>query len=95
MIHKQPDRKEIVAGIMVGELNNTQLHAQLRRELSDINKMISDTGDKPFLDVEVGEIHHGPKLEQVVEAEVVDDKTVLKRRRKVRRLKKQRMVPEE
>jgi hypothetical protein len=64
VIDKQPERHEVIAGIVVADLNNRQLRGHLRRELKAITEMMEGYGDVPFLDVEAGETHHGPKLKK-------------------------------
>lgn len=91
VIHKQADRKEIVAGVLVADLSNRQLRSQLRTELDSVNRMISAQGDKPFIDVETGPIHYGPAAEAVEEAAAIEA-PLLSRRKKKKKKKKQRMV---
>lgn len=68
VIHRQPERKEVVAGVLVADLNNNQLRGTLQRELSAITRLMSDHGEQSFLDVDPGAIHHGPALPAVTEA---------------------------
>lgn len=62
VIHKQPERQEIIAGVVVADLNNRELRGQLRSELEAITGMMEGYGDVSFMDVEPGPTHHGPKL---------------------------------
>lgn len=64
IIHRQPERKELVAGVLIGDLSNNQLRRTLVGELSAINGMMELHGDTKFIDVEGGPTHHGPRLKK-------------------------------
>lgn len=62
LIEKEPERREIIAGVIVADLTNRQLQGVLKTELFEITQMMSEYGTKKFIDVELGPIHHGPAL---------------------------------
>lgn len=64
LIEREPERKEIIAGVIVADLSNRQLQGVLRNELDEINTMMGKYGNKAFLDVDAGETHHGPALKK-------------------------------
>jgi hypothetical protein len=63
IIASSPERPgQLVAGIVIAELTNQELKQTITRELKEANRMMEQYGDRPFIDVEVGEIHRGPAL---------------------------------
>ncbi len=62
LIHKEPDRKEIVAGVLVADLSNKQLKTAIVGELTNLNQLMSRYGDSKILDMAPGTLHHGPRL---------------------------------
>ena len=64
LIHKRPDRKEIVAGVMIGDLTNKDLKKLITGELGKLNKMMKRYGDKEMMAIEPGPIYMGPSSEE-------------------------------
>lgn len=62
LIRKAPQQKQIVAGIVIQELSNSELKRAALRELRTLNKLMEAEGDVDFLDVEANELHRGPAL---------------------------------
>jgi hypothetical protein len=99
-IRKTPDRKQIVAGIVITDMTNEQLKRAALRELREFKTMMEDAGDVDFLDVEAGEVHRGPALPPAPEPIRTEPGTATKTNRskaggknssKARGRKKQRM----
>lgn len=63
LIHKKAERKEIVAGVVVSELSDPQLKKLILGELSMLNDLRKQFGEKNFSKIEVpDELHTGPAL---------------------------------
>lgn len=61
IIAKEPEKSgALIAGIVIADLSNPQLKQTVVRELANVRKMMLDTGDIDFMDIEVGPIHRGP-----------------------------------
>lgn len=45
LIHKQPDRKEVVNGIVIADLSNKELKGLITSEMAGLQKMMSKYGD--------------------------------------------------
>lgn len=91
IIHREAQRKEVIAGIVITDLTNLQLRGQLQTELNDINDMMNGHGEVKFLDVEAGPTHHGPTLKKPKSAKKALKKKAPKSTKK-RAKKKQRVV---
>jgi len=87
IIHKKPDRKEIVAGVMVAELSDKQLKKMILGELGMLNNLRKQFGEKNLADIDRNvELHSGPALPmekkdeeeegEIIEATVFDKKDV-------------------
>jgi hypothetical protein len=64
LIKKTPDRKEIVAGLVVADLTNNELREGITGAIKQLDGLVKMYGSKTEfleLDVPVG-LHHGPKL---------------------------------
>jgi len=57
LLEKKPERREIVAGIMVAKMDSQQLRNTILGELSGLEKMMDMYGDQGILDVAPGELH--------------------------------------
>lgn len=62
LIHKEPNRNEIVAGVLVADLTNKQLKAAITTELKLLSDMTRRYGDINIMDLAPGQIHRGPGL---------------------------------
>jgi len=64
LIKKTPDRKEVVAGLIVGELSNNQLREGITHAIKHLDGLTKMYGkSKSFMELEAPkEIHHGPEL---------------------------------
>jgi len=70
LIHKTPERKEIVAGVMIAELSNTELKKLILGELGMLNDLRKQFGEKNFAEVkEENDIHYGRALPPKPESE--------------------------
>ncbi len=57
VISKQPDRKEIVAGVIVADLSTADLREMITGQLSALHGMIEKYGDANIRALEPGELH--------------------------------------
>lgn len=53
---------QLVAGIVIAELTNTELKQAIMRELKEAQRFMTEYGDTNFIDVKVSEVHRGPAL---------------------------------
>lgn len=60
VIAKQPDRTEIVAGVVVADLSTADLRKMIAGQLASLEGMISKYGDCDIRALETGELHRGP-----------------------------------
>lgn len=72
LIKKEPVRKEILAGLVVGELSNDDLKQAVRDQIVKLNKLVSDFGDGDIMSMKTGPLHYGPTV--TVEGEEVETK---------------------
>jgi hypothetical protein len=79
LVHKMPDRKEIVAGILVADLTNKELKQMITAELSNLNGMMKRYGDKTIMDMDPGVLHRGEALPAAVLKESAGGTVVPKR----------------
>jgi hypothetical protein len=63
VISKQPDRKEIVAGVVVSDLSTADLREMITGQLSALHGMIEKHGDADIRALEPGELHRGENVE--------------------------------
>lgn len=97
LIDKTPEKKQIVAGIVIREMSNSDIKRAALRELSDLNKLMAEAGDADMLDVEVGEVHRGPALpppsepDRAIDVEASEKPKRPKKKAKKAKAKKQRM----
>jgi hypothetical protein len=63
LIKKTPDRKEIVAGVLVADLTNEELKKEIMGELKGLNKLMKHHGDQNIINMQESDgIYHGPGL---------------------------------
>lgn len=68
IIHKKPDRKEIVAGVLIGDLSNKELKKLITSELGKLNGLMKRYGDADIMAIEPGPLHLGvPSTEVAAE----------------------------
>lgn len=82
LISKEPDRKQIMAGLVVTQLSNEELRTAIADQLGALNSLVSGYGDQPFGELDPGKLYREPppKLPSrtrvnpptVVEAELQD-----------------------
>jgi hypothetical protein len=81
LIHKMPDKKEIVAGILVADLTNKELKKMITRELTNLNGMMRRYGDRNIMDIEPGAIHRGEALPAAVLGDSSDTDSTTKKKK--------------
>jgi len=65
LIDKKPERKEIVAGVLVANLTNKQLKTEITRALDSLNGLQKRFGEGDLLALPPPEsVHRGPALEK-------------------------------
>lgn len=62
LIRKEPDKKEIIAGMFIADMTNRQLKTAITGELTDLNVLMRRYGDRTILDMKAGSLHRGPRL---------------------------------
>lgn len=62
LIRKEPDKKEIIAGMFIADMTNRQLKTAITGELTDLNVLMRRYGDRSILDMKPGSLHRGPRL---------------------------------
>lgn len=59
---KAPERREIVAGILVSEMSKDDLKKAITKAMVDLDQMMGKYGDMDIVELEAGSMHYGPKL---------------------------------
>lgn len=63
LIHKEPDKKQIMAGVLIADLSNKDLKTMITGELKTLNGLMQRYGDGNIIDMTLPKIlHHGPAL---------------------------------
>lgn len=63
LIKKVAERKEIVAGVLIGDLSNEQLRKMVVKELGGLKALAGKYGDTEFMALPAPiDLHHGPSL---------------------------------
>jgi hypothetical protein len=62
LIRREPNRTEIIAGVVVADLTNQQLKKAIVGELADLNKLMKRYGDGKIVEMEPGDLHYGEAL---------------------------------
>jgi hypothetical protein len=66
IIKKVANRSEVVAGVLIAELSNTQLKKEITTSLDSLNLLLKKYGDKDIIDVSPGSIRSGRELPEAV-----------------------------
>lgn len=78
LIHKEPDKKQILAGVAVTELSNKQLRKMIKGELKILGKLQKQFGEKNLLELPEHEsLYSGPRLMpevKPIKGEIIKDK---------------------
>jgi hypothetical protein len=93
IIKKVANRSEIVAGVLIAELSNTQLKKEITTSLDSLNLLLKKYGDKDIIDVSPGTIRSGKELPEAVlktEEENKDDGIVVRSIKKSSKKKSKR-----
>ena len=64
LIHREPDKKQVMGGLIVADLSNKQLKTMITGELSVLDKLMRQYGDKNIMDMVPGSLHRGPALKE-------------------------------
>jgi hypothetical protein len=64
---KVPERREIVAGMLVADMSRGDLQAAITDAVSGLNTLMKKYGDNDIIDIQPGELHHGPKASIIIE----------------------------
>jgi hypothetical protein len=63
LIKKTPDRKEIVAGVLVANLSNNQLKEGITAAIGQLDGLVNTYGETDFAELpKPGQLHYGPQL---------------------------------
>ena len=93
IIKKVANRSEVVAGVLIAELSNTQLKKEITTSLDSLNLLLKKYGDKDIIDVSPGTIRSGKELPEAVlktEEENKDDGIVVRSIKKSSKKKSKR-----
>jgi len=97
LIKKEPERKEIMAGILVAEMTNQQLRKAIVGQLAGLDRLMKTHGDKTLLEIPAPvSLHHGPSLPAHKEESIAErklSKTVRANTSKVRKGRKVKAPP--
>lgn len=77
VFRKTPERKEIIAGVVVTEMNSKELRGAVVGAIRDIAKLMKSHGEHDIRDVLPGELHHGPALPAEARGEPEDGSTIV------------------
>jgi hypothetical protein len=66
IIKKVANRSEVVAGVLIAELSNTQLKKEITTSLDSLNLLLKKYGDKDIIDVSPGSIRSGKELPEAI-----------------------------
>lgn len=79
LIKKTPERREIVGGILIGELSMDDLKKEIFKQSKLLTSSMEKFGDGDFMDKRDGPLHYGPTFETSgVEVEEDDEETMRK-----------------
>jgi hypothetical protein len=96
LIHKSPEQRQIVAGVVVADLSNKQIQAMIKKELEVATTMMEKFGESPFMDLDPGDVHYGPALPPARSAEEdatdADGEPAVRPSKKAKKRKKQRLA---
>jgi len=71
IIEKKPEEKRIVAGVVVTQLSNEDLKAAIAEQISNLNTLVTQYGNKKLVDVEPGDLYRElPEPSNVIEAKL-------------------------
>jgi len=62
IIRKEPQRKELVAGILVAEMSDVDLKKAVMGQINTLNKMVGEYGDVDIMALPESPTHYGPKV---------------------------------
>jgi hypothetical protein len=71
IIRKEPERKELVAGLFISDMNSGELKKAILDQIQQMNDMISRFGDGDILSLDPGGLHYGDPI--TTTAEVVHE----------------------
>jgi hypothetical protein len=57
LLEKKPERREVVAGVLVAKMDNDQLRSTILGELTSMEKLMEMYGDQNIIDVLPGPLH--------------------------------------
>lgn len=69
VIPKQAERKEIIAGVLVADMSDKELRAQIMEQTKLTAALSSRFGDGDLMSLEAGPTHYGKALSEAVEVE--------------------------
>lgn len=62
LIHKEASKGHLLVGHIIADMSNKQLKTAITGELLMLNGLVKKYGDGNIIDMDPGDIHHGPKL---------------------------------
>lgn len=70
IIAKAPDKKQIVAGVVVTQLSNEELKAAITDQIAGLNQLVTEFGDQKFDQLDPGQLYRAKPIE--AKAKVID-----------------------
>lgn len=68
LIRKEPERREVVAGVLVAELSTPDLRKAIAGQVSKLNELVERYGDTDIMSLPPPMTHHGKGIETTGEA---------------------------
>jgi len=79
IIKKEPERKELVGGLLVGDMGTDAVRGLLMEKLGSLEKLMANFGDNDIMALAPGKLHRGPKAKTIDTVAVnVENKDKLK-----------------
>jgi hypothetical protein len=71
IIEKKPEEKRLVAGVVVTQLSNDDLRAAIAEQISSLNSLVTQYGDKNFAELDPGDLYRElPEPSNIIEAKL-------------------------
>jgi len=75
IIERKPQENRIIAGVVVTQLSNEELRAAITDQISSLNNLVTEYGDKKIQDMNPGELYREIDRSNVIEAKLEPTKS--------------------
>jgi hypothetical protein len=72
LIRKEPERKEVIAGILVSDMSSDDIRQAIVTQLTSIKDLMGKFGDKDLMSLEVGKVHYGRALPRTFDDQPIE-----------------------